>query len=150
MIEVVSAVIIRNGRILLTQRRGDKDFPFTWECPGGKVDGNESHHAAILRELQEELGLDEVHAIAQNPIWCGKFENMVVRRERAEIFLLFYRVELSRTDPLEPSPEEGQGIGWFTADEMRRLTLAPGNQRALEEICHVIKTDMTFLTERPI
>lgn len=58
MIEVVSAVIIRAGRILLTQRPDGKDFPFTWECPGGKVEGNESHNLALARELMEELGIE--------------------------------------------------------------------------------------------
>jgi 8-oxo-dGTP pyrophosphatase MutT (NUDIX family) len=38
MIEVVSAMIHRRGRILLTQRRAGKDFAFRWESPGGKVE----------------------------------------------------------------------------------------------------------------
>lgn len=140
MIEVVSAVIVRNNRILLTQRPEGKDFPFSWECPGGKVDGNESHHEALQRELCEELGLNEIGNISQSSVWCGEFDTKnLIRKSRSKIFLLFYRVSLSKTDPLEPSPIEGQGIGWFTANEMRRLSLAPGNQHGLESICKAIE-----------
>jgi len=122
MIEVVSAVIIRNGRILLTQRRADKVYPFMWECPGGKVDGNESHHAALKRELREELGC-EAHALAMNSLWCDKVTE--------EIFLLMYRVDIT----FQPQICEGQlGVGWFTADEMEGLTLTPGNKKALSVI----------------
>lgn len=46
MIEVVSGVIIQKGRILLTQRREEQDFPFTWECPGGKVESSAATRAA--------------------------------------------------------------------------------------------------------
>ena len=136
MTEVVSAVLIHEGRILLTQRRADKDFPFMWECPGGKVDGNESHHEALRRELREELGV-EVSRIPDGrlPVWSGKFDGPVSRPDRASIFLLMYRVYLIAD--LEPTPREGQGIGWFTAKEMRALSLAPGNQRALESILNL-------------
>lgn len=145
MIEVVSAVIIREGRILLTQRLANKDFPFTWECPGGKVDGNESHHDAIRRELYEELGLDELGGICNTALWCSEFGG-IRTSDGSEIFLLMYRVDLVS----DPSPVEGQGIGWFTANEMRRLTLAPGNKRALESICRAIGTAKELVTERPL
>lgn len=134
LVEVVSAVIVRDGRILLTQRRSDKDFPFTWECPGGKVDGNESHHSALRRELCEELGIsgaDDIQ-IANNALWCDGFKNGVSRAERAEIFLLMYPTFVSAD--AKPWPREGQGIGWFDAGEMRRLPLAPGNKAALDTI----------------
>src|SRR5271156_3465551 len=114
MIEVVSAVIIRKGRILLTQRREDKDFAFTWECPGGKVDGNESHHDALRRELKEELGYSTgmgEYKIATTPLWSGEFTVATGRKgalgtDRVSIFLLMYRVqphehEIALAKPLE-------------------------------------------------
>lgn len=58
-IEVVSALIVRNGRVLLTQRRADNaHFPLAWESPGGKVEGGvESHRDALAREpLQPHNG----------------------------------------------------------------------------------------------
>jgi 8-oxo-dGTP diphosphatase len=54
---VVAAVIERNSQILICQRRRDKAFPLKWEFPGGKVEAGESLEAALIRELEEELGL---------------------------------------------------------------------------------------------
>ncbi len=121
VVEVVSAVVIRNGRVLLTQRREHKDYPMTWECPGGKVEGNESHHDALRREIMEELDCD------LRVIWC----NYVTPK----IFLLMYRADLSNT----PRAREKQGIGWFTPEEMRALGLTPGNMQALASITHCLK-----------
>lgn len=131
MTEVVSAVIVRRHRILLTQRRENKDFPFTWECPGGKVDGNESHHQAICRELNEELGIIPTIEPGVRSIYTREFHNDVSRVERRHITLLMYPVQLGI---VEPRPVEGQGIGWFTIEEMTLLKLTPGNEAALETI----------------
>ncbi len=136
MIEVVSAVIIRGGRILLTQRKELQDFGFSWECPGGKVDGGESHHQALRREIVEEIGVG-IFEVGNTPIWSCRFSGLVTRPERSEIFLLMYLATLTLKN--EPRPCEGQGIGWFTGEEMRKLTLAPGNQGALEEIVRRIR-----------
>lgn len=125
--EVVSAVAIYNGRVLLTQRREGKDYALTWECPGGKVEGNESHHAALRREIREELGC-ELRAIGPTAIWCDWVT--------PKIFLLMYRVDLIST----PHAQEKQGIGWFTADEMKGLGLTPGNAKALMAITHAMQT----------
>lgn len=125
-VEVVSAVIIRHGRILLTQRRADKDFPHAWECPGGKVEGEETHHAALDRELREELGL-RVGRIAAESMWTGVFENLVLRAQRACVRVTFYEVSQLASRPV---PQEGQGMGWFTAKEMIALNLAPANTNA--------------------
>jgi 8-oxo-dGTP diphosphatase len=57
MTTVVAAVIERNSHILICQRRRDRAFPLKWEFPGGKVEASESLEAALIRELEEELGL---------------------------------------------------------------------------------------------
>jgi mutator protein MutT len=131
MVEVVAGIIVRDGRILLEQRPADKDFPFTWNVPGGGVDKDESHHDALRRELREELGI-RTPLIANTAAWSSELVSDVARPERRRILFLIYRVTMFMGDPV---PQEGQGLGWFTEEEMRKLTLAPGNQRALEAIC---------------
>jgi mutator protein MutT len=54
---VVAAVIIRDGRVLMTQRLEEAHLPLHWEFPGGKVEEGESPPAALERELMEELGI---------------------------------------------------------------------------------------------
>jgi 8-oxo-dGTP diphosphatase len=130
MIEVVAGIIVQGGRILLAQRPATKDFPFTWECPGGKVERGESHHEALGRELGEELGIKLVD-VGQHPA-CNREFDLADRPDGAtSVRVSFYRV---RDFLGTPASYESQGFGWFTAPEMRRLSLAPANLRAIEAI----------------
>lgn len=53
-IEVVAAVIVRDGRYFATQR-GYGEYKDKWEFPGGKVEPGESREDALIREIREEL-----------------------------------------------------------------------------------------------
>ena len=53
-IEVVAAIIVRDGKIFATQR-GYGDFKDWWEFPGGKMELSESPEDALKREIREEL-----------------------------------------------------------------------------------------------
>jgi mutator protein MutT len=57
MTTVVAAIIVRDSRLLICQRRPDKSFPLKWEFPGGKVEEGESLTDALVREILEELGV---------------------------------------------------------------------------------------------
>ncbi|WP_303722393.1 (deoxy)nucleoside triphosphate pyrophosphohydrolase [Malonomonas rubra] len=57
-VAVCAAVIEKNGRYLLTKRPADKKLGGFWEFPGGKIDPGESPHAALKRELREELSIE--------------------------------------------------------------------------------------------
>lgn len=56
-IEVVAAVIVKDGFILATQR-GYGEFKGKWEFPGGKVEPNENLQQAVIREIKEETNAD--------------------------------------------------------------------------------------------
>ena len=55
--QVVAAILVREDRVLICQRREDQPFPLQWEFPGGKVETGEEFAAALQRELHEELGI---------------------------------------------------------------------------------------------
>ena len=57
VIEVVAAVIYKDGAYFTTQR-GYGEVEGMWEFPGGKIEPGESHDVALKREIQEELGVD--------------------------------------------------------------------------------------------
>jgi len=57
MVQVVAAIIEREGRILIGQRQPDQSHPLKWEFPGGKVEPGETLEEALTRELEEELGI---------------------------------------------------------------------------------------------
>ena len=56
-IEVVAAVICKDGEIFATQR-GYGEFEGMWEFPGGKIEPGEGRKVALIREIQEELGVN--------------------------------------------------------------------------------------------
>jgi (d)CTP diphosphatase len=56
-LDVVAAIIEQDGKILLAQRPPHADQPGLWEFAGGKVEPGESQPQALIRELQEELGI---------------------------------------------------------------------------------------------
>ena len=59
-IEVVAAIIVRDGKILCVQRaEHEKEYvSLKWEFPGGKVEVGESREEALVREIREELSVD--------------------------------------------------------------------------------------------
>ena len=56
-IEVVAAIIIKEGKVFATQR-GYGDWKGWWEFPGGKIEPGEEPRAALVREIKEELDAD--------------------------------------------------------------------------------------------
>ena len=59
-LEVVAAIIFFENKILVTQRKFNKNsaFSYKYEFPGGKVEDNEDKITALRRELMEELNLE--------------------------------------------------------------------------------------------
>ena len=98
-IVLVAAVapIDADGRVLLAERPAGKHLAGMWEFPGGKVNPGETPEAALIRELEEELGIDVVasclapftfasHAYPEfhllMPLYvCRKWSGIVAARE---------------------------------------------------------------------
>lgn len=58
LVDVAVGVLIRpDGAFLLTSRPVGKAYEGYWEFPGGKLEAGESVAQALMRELQEELGI---------------------------------------------------------------------------------------------
>jgi 8-oxo-dGTP diphosphatase len=57
MVQVVAAILEREGKILIGQRTPAQSHPLKWEFPGGKVEPDETPAQAVARELDEELGI---------------------------------------------------------------------------------------------
>jgi 8-oxo-dGTP diphosphatase len=122
MIEVVSALIVRDGRALLAQNPGrEHGLAFLWETPGGKIEKGETAHAALSREIWEELGVS-LGEIPTTPI-----AESVVNVGGREV-----RVRTFRVIDWDGKPKgyEGQFLGWFTADEIRGLRLMPADHKS--------------------
>jgi 8-oxo-dGTP diphosphatase len=57
-VHVVAAVIERDGKILIGQRKNKGRHALKWEFPGGKVEPGEERRDALARELREELAIE--------------------------------------------------------------------------------------------
>jgi 8-oxo-dGTP diphosphatase len=57
-IRVVAAVLEKDGKYLITQRRATAVLPLMWEFPGGRVEPGETDVQALKREVMHRLGAD--------------------------------------------------------------------------------------------
>ena len=57
MTDVTCAIILKDDKILVTQRSEKMSLPLKWEFPGGKVENDETAENCILREVKEELNI---------------------------------------------------------------------------------------------
>src|SRR5438067_9567703 len=56
--QVVAALIRREGKLLICQRTKYQPMALKWEFPGGKIEPGEDAVSALVRELDEELGIN--------------------------------------------------------------------------------------------
>ncbi len=123
-VRVAAAVLLRpDGQVLLAQRPPGKAYAGYWEFPGGKLEAGESPHAALVRELREELGV-VVHRAA--PWLVQEFVY-----PHAHVELHFFRVfEWSG----ELFGHDGQAFAWQTPGAWDVAPLLPANTRILSAL----------------
>ncbi|QTN19764.1 (deoxy)nucleoside triphosphate pyrophosphohydrolase [Brevundimonas sp. AJA228-03] len=98
---VAAALVDIDGRVLIARRPEGKALAGLWEFPGGKVEPGERPEAALIRELNEELGIDVQEACLAPfvfashaydsfhlimPLYlCRRWSGLVVAREHAAL-----------------------------------------------------------------
>lgn len=115
-LQVVAAVIERDGCFLLTRRQPGTHLAGLWEFPGGKIDAGESQAMALEREIREELNAS---------VRVGELllETTHAYPER-RVTLYFYRCTLAG----EPHPALGQEMKWVPRAELPALGLPPADE----------------------
>lgn len=115
-IVLVSAVALIDveGRVLLAQRPEGKSMAGLWEFPGGKVEPGETPEAALIRELQEELGIDTWHScLAPLTFASHAYDNF---------HLLMPLFACRKWDGI-PQAREGQILKWVRANDLRNYPM---------------------------
>lgn len=112
------ALIDRDGRILLARRPEGKPMAGLWEFPGGKVEPGETPEAALIRELNEELGID----VAETCLAPFTFASHAY-----PAFHLLMPLFLCRRWKGTPTPREGQTLAWVMPDRLADYPMPPAD-----------------------
>jgi 8-oxo-dGTP diphosphatase len=103
------ALIDVDGRVLLGQRPEGKSMAGLWEFPGGKVESGETPEAALVRELNEELGIDT---------WESCLAPLTFASHSYEKFHLLMPLFACRKWNGTPQSRENQALKWVNANEL--------------------------------
>ena len=116
---VVAALLIdADGRILLAQRPEGKSMAGLWEFPGGKVDTGETPEYALIRELNEELGIMTGEDCLQPVTFAS---------HSYDDFHLIMPVFACRTWKGTPTPREGQTLKWVKKQDLKNYPMPPAD-----------------------
>jgi mutator protein MutT len=121
LIQVIAAVIERDGCMLVCQRPLHKRHGGLWEFPGGKLEPGESMLNAATREIFEELAMQvesagDILYAAQDP--------------GSQYLVNFVRVQATG----DPIPSEHTDVRWLSAAQLLELRLAPSDEKFAHEL----------------
>lgn len=117
---VVAAVIERRNRFLVTRRQPGVHLEGLWEFPGGKIGPDETHTAALSREMREELDAE----VQVGPLMLETTHAY----PDVTVTLYFYRCRLVG----RPRPQLGQQMLWVARDELRTLEFPSADATLIE------------------
>ena len=119
---VAAALTDPIGRVLVQQRPAGKHHAGLWEFPGGKIEPEETPEAALVRELEEELGI-ATDAADLIPI---AFASQPHGERR--LVLLLYRCSSWRG---APRALEGGALAWHRPETLTKLPMPPADRDLL-------------------
>ncbi len=121
---VVAGLILgEDGRTLLSQRRADQSLPLQWELPGGKVEPGEGPQVALVRELEEELGIE----VAVGRIWEVLFHPY----PEFDLLMLVYRCRIARGVPRCVAVAD---IAWCAPEGLAELNIVAADRGFVERL----------------
>jgi 8-oxo-dGTP diphosphatase len=126
---VVAALIVRRGRVLLSQRRADQTFGLDWEFPGGKVEPGEHPREALVREIREELDC----AIRVGPVVDLVFH----RYPTFDLVMPVYRATIVRG---QPRAAEVAAVQWVERPRLPAMRMPPADVPLARRLARPLRT----------
>jgi 8-oxo-dGTP diphosphatase len=115
---VAAALIDGDGRVLIAQRPEGKSLAGQWEFPGGKVEEGETPEIALIRELDEELGIVVKQACLAPFVFAS---------HTYETFHLLMPLYLIRRWEGEPEAREHMSLKWVSPLKLRDYPMPPAD-----------------------
>ena len=126
-IEVVAAIIIKDGQAFATQR-GYGEFQGWWEFPGGKMEAGESPQEALKREIREELDAEiEVKELLETVEW--DYPNFHLTMHCFICSLLSESIHLN----------EHESATWLTHATLKSVKWLPADEILLDKIADYLR-----------
>lgn len=126
MVEVVAALIWKNGKFMICRRPVHKARGLLWEFVGGKVEPGETKEQALVRECREELA---VTVAVQD-----EFMSLVHEYPDITIHLTVFNASIAEG---VPQLLEHNDIRWIPPKEIKNYDFCPADNKILEKIAEV-------------
>jgi 8-oxo-dGTP diphosphatase len=125
-VKVTAAILAKDGRIIIAQRKSRDHLSGKWEFPGGKVEPGETPEVCLARELKEEFDID---------VAIGEFLGSNVHHyDHASIELMAYRASWVGG---AIRMNDHKAYRWVTVDELAEFDFAPADIPFVEMLCTV-------------
>ncbi len=111
----IKSLIVADNKVLLCKKQ-DQDGLLFWDIPGGRVDGSETIHETLIRELKEEVSSLSNFSI-DKLIHAHRLEKDL--KDGNGLMLLFYRIIAAPFNVV--LSDEHEGYQWFSAEELERI-----------------------------
>ena len=119
LLVVAAALVDSDGRVLIAQRPEGKSLAGQWEFPGGKVEPGETPEVALIRELEEELGIVVKQACLAPFVFAS---------HTYDDFHLLMPLYLIRRWEGEPVEREHKALKWVRPRDMRNYPMPPADE----------------------
>lgn len=131
LLVVACALVDPDGRVLVSQRPEGKQLAGLWEFPGGKLDPGERPEAALIRELDEELGIT-----VQEPCLAP----LTFASHAYDAFHLIMPLYVCRRWEGAVMPREGQALKWLRPARLRELAMPPADVPLIPHLIDLLGT----------
>lgn len=129
LLVVACALVDADRRVLIAQRPMDKSMGGLWEFPGGKVELDETPEAAIIRELEEELGvITKTACLAPLSFASHTYED----------FHLLMPLYVCRKWQGQPQKREHADLKWVRPQALRDYDMPPADAPLIAPLCDLL------------
>ncbi|MEO5806568.1 (deoxy)nucleoside triphosphate pyrophosphohydrolase [Devosia sp.] len=129
LLVVACALIDADRRVLIAQRPEGKSMAGLWEFPGGKVEPGETPEAALIRELDEELGISTQTACLAPVSFAS---------HSYETFHLLMPLYACRKWQGTPRPKEHVALKWVRPQALRDYPMPPADEPLIAGLCDLL------------
>ncbi len=126
---VAAALVDVDGRVLVARRPEGKSMAGLWEFPGGKVAEGESTEAALVRELDEELGIHTRESCLAPYAFAS---------HEYDAFRLLMPLYVCRVWKGDPVAREGQSLAWTRPQTLAGWPMPPADAPLVAMLCDLL------------